>query len=281
MNDGPLPWWLRVSLLVSAVAQIGFGVTLLLNPGAIDSLWPWRLTPLTARLLGASTVVSVPLSVLIVVVNRWSAARIPLVMLWTYRVLQLAAGAIHFDRFDWSRPTTWNYFAGGGFMLVVLGAAVVIAERKRREAGGTIDDQGLLRLSDAGRYALRVVALLYFAIGVAFFVLGSSASPLWFEAPGALTPLTARLFSSPMIGLAGGLLLISFARKWIEVAIPATGMVTFGLAGSLSLLAERSSIAPTSFFGFLMPVTPALLLIIGTYLLVSSAQWAGSWVRSS
>jgi hypothetical protein len=49
----------------------------------------------------------------------------------------------------------------------------------------------------------------------------------------------------------------------------------------LSLLAERSSIAPTSFFGFLMPVTPALLLIIGTYLLVSSAQWAGSWVRSS
>ena len=87
-----LPDWARAIIVISALMQLAFGLTLLLDPSRIAELWPWKLPPLTARLLGASTLVSVPMAALIVFINRFEFARIPLVMMLTYRVLQLLAG---------------------------------------------------------------------------------------------------------------------------------------------------------------------------------------------
>jgi hypothetical protein len=49
----PLPQGLRALLLVQALAMAGIGVALFASPGSADSLWPWALTPLTARAVGA------------------------------------------------------------------------------------------------------------------------------------------------------------------------------------------------------------------------------------
>ena len=46
--------------------------------------------------------------------------------------------------------------------------------------------------------------------------LGDAGASLWFEAPGLATSLTLRLFASPIMGLALGLALITFARRWRE-----------------------------------------------------------------
>src|SRR3954454_756542 len=108
MTDRTLPLWLRLVLIFTGLLQAILGITLLLNPGAINGLWPWPLTPITARLLGASSLVSLPLTFLPALANRLSAARIPLVMLVSYRVLQVLAGLLHLDRFDLSRPISWN-----------------------------------------------------------------------------------------------------------------------------------------------------------------------------
>ena len=85
-----------------------------------------ELPPLTARLLGASTLVSVPMSLLAVGINRYVVAAIPLVMMLTYRVLQLLAGVIYHDRFPANSLVTLNYFGGGTpdghrFQLSALG----------------------------------------------------------------------------------------------------------------------------------------------------------------
>ena len=63
MTDRTLPLWLRASLLLTGLMQLGFGLTVLVSPAAINSVWPWPLSPLSARLLGASALVSVPLSI--------------------------------------------------------------------------------------------------------------------------------------------------------------------------------------------------------------------------
>ena len=81
MTDRTLPLWLRLVLVFTGLLQAILGLTLLINPGAINGVWPWALTPITARLLGASSLVSMPLSLLAARANRWSSARIPLVML--------------------------------------------------------------------------------------------------------------------------------------------------------------------------------------------------------
>ena len=66
-----LPDWVRAIILISALMQLTFGITLLLDPSRIAELWPWMLPPFTARLLGASTLVSVPMSLLAVGINRY------------------------------------------------------------------------------------------------------------------------------------------------------------------------------------------------------------------
>src|SRR4029078_10158924 len=125
-----LPNWVRAIIVVSALMQLAFGVTLLLDPARIGELWPWPLPPLTARLLGASTLVSVPMALLVAGINRFEVAAIPLVMMLTYRVLQLVAGIIHHDRFSPDSIVTFNYFAGGLLMALAFGYPLWAGWRK-------------------------------------------------------------------------------------------------------------------------------------------------------
>ena len=270
MTDRTLPIWLKIVLTVSAVMQLTFGVTLLLNPGALTTMWPWPMTPITTRLLGASTLVAVPLALLSVGFNRWSAARIPVVMILTYRVLQIAAGLVHFQRFDFTSPTTWNYFGGGGLVLIALTVALARGHALGMPVNKTprlLRGEAELVLHGAGRVVFQFIAALFLLLGGLFFVLGENAGWLWFEAEGSLTGLTARLFASPMTGLALAAWLISRAPLWREVAVPAVGMATFGVAGTITVLVEWANIQPPTFLGYLIAATPLVLLGMGAYLL--------------
>jgi hypothetical protein len=51
--DRPLAGWLRAALGVQAVVLLVFGVLLYVAPVALHSIWPWPLTPLTGRAIGA------------------------------------------------------------------------------------------------------------------------------------------------------------------------------------------------------------------------------------
>jgi hypothetical protein len=271
MTDRTLPWWLRAVLIISALMQIGFAFTLLINPAAIDGLWPWPLTSITARLLGASTLVSVPLALMTIYFNRWSAARIPLVMMVTYRVLQLTAGVIHVDRFDLFSMTTINYFGGGGTMMLVMLTALIFGNRLGQPADWGhpwLKADSRLHLPDPARWVFIALGVVYFLIGFLFLIIGERGSLLWFEPAELLTGLTARLFASPAMGLALAMWLITRAHMWRQVAVPAVGMVTFGIAGLFAMVMEMPSIQPASPLGYLIPITPLILLLMGAYLLM-------------
>jgi hypothetical protein len=269
MTDRTLPLWLRGVLLLTGLMQFGFGLTVLLNPGIIGDVWPWPLSPIAARLLGASSLVSVPLSIFTAIINRWSAARIPLVMLLAYRVLQVLVGLVHIQRFDFTRLITWNYFGGGALLGLLLALALALGHRMGRPVEGwprILRGLALLRIPQPARAGILVFALIYAAIGLTLLVLGQGGAWMWIE-PGA-TPLTLRLFASPTIGLALGLWLITRARYWRQVAIPAAGLTTIGLTGSLAILVERASLLPPTLVGYYVALTPFILLVLGIYLLL-------------
>jgi hypothetical protein len=52
-RDCPLAPWLRWLLALQAVVLLGSGLGLFLTPGLAGRLWPWNLTPLTARATAA------------------------------------------------------------------------------------------------------------------------------------------------------------------------------------------------------------------------------------
>ncbi len=270
MSDRTLPLWVKIVLVVSGLMQLAFGLRLLVDPASITEMWPWPMTAVTARLLGASTLVSVPLALLSVWFNRFSAARLPMIMIFAYRVLQLAAGFVHFYQFDLRSPTTWNYFGGGAISLIALGLAVL----RGSSLGSAVTtshpflrgDAGL-NMGASGKLTFRFISVLFIILGIGFFVLGKNGSWLWFEPQGTLTNLTARLFASPMVGLGIAAWIISTSSRWRQVGIPAMGMCTFGVAGILALGLDFASIQPPTPFGYIVVVAPLILLGMGVYLL--------------
>ncbi len=278
-----LPNWVRAVIVLSALMQLVFGVTLLLDPGRIADLWPWPLPPLTARLLGASTLVSVPMAALIVWINRFAVAAIPLVMMLTYRVLQLIAGLIHHDRFALDSLVTLNYFGGGLLMAATFAYPLWAGWQATLPPAKPNAPFAASMLWNPGRLARSSLAILgdaYLAIGLAFLVLGATAKPLWFDAAG-LTPLTARLFASPLTGLGLGIILVSRAADWRQIMVPAIGMVTIGIFGTLSLILDRATFAPQSGGAWLIAATPPVLLMVGIALLLSRPSTSDRQIAKS
>jgi hypothetical protein len=269
-----LPGWVRSIIAISTLMQLGFGVTLLFDPSRIADLWPWSLPPLSARLLGASALVSIPLAFLSIGINRYQMAMIPLVMMLTYRVLQLVAGIIHIDRFAATSTITFNYFGGGLLMLAVFAYPLVAGSRGRLpNASSEAPFAAAIpwRPHPALRDGLAFLGGMLIVLGLSFLVLGGSAKLLWFDAK-SMTPLTARLFASPLIGLGLGVALGSRASDWREIMIPATGMVTIGVLATLALVLSRDSFAPQSPLAWFVAALPLLLLGIGLLLLWSRSQ---------
>jgi hypothetical protein len=269
-----LPNWVRGVILASALMQLVFGLTLLIDPSRIADLWPWPLPPLSARLLGASTLVSIPLAVLAVFINRYAMALIPLVMMLTYRVLQFLAGVIHFDRFSGDSLVTLNYFGGGLLMLVTFAYPLIAGSQGRLpQASPRAPFAAPLPWHPPvfARNGLAFLAGILIVLGLAFLVLGGQAKALWFDAKG-MTPLTARLFASPLIGLGLGIFLVSRARDWREIMIPAVGMVTIGVLAMVAINLSSDSFAPQSSLAWLVAALPVVLFLIGLVLLVSRPE---------
>jgi hypothetical protein len=269
--DMTLPRWLRLIVAISALMQLGFGLTLLIDPARITEIWPWPMPPLTARVLGASTLVSVPLALLSVGINRYSVAAIPFVMMATYRVLQFAAGALHTERFGDNIWLTVNYFGGGALMLIVFLCGLWAGQTGRlpRSIGrGFLSIRMPWTPPKAVRLILALIGIFYIALGIAFFAKAGEAAQFWIDARG-ITPLTAKLFASPLTGLGLGLLLVSRAGDWRMVAVPAAGMITIGLVVFVALVLSRADFAPATWMGWLVAATPVVLFAAGAAILAS------------
>jgi hypothetical protein len=269
--DMTLPRWLRAIVLVSALMQLGFGLTLIIDPARIGEIWPWSMPPLTTRVLGASTLVSVPLALLSVGINRYSVAAIPFVMMATYRVLQLAAGALHTERFGDNLWLTVNYFGGGALMLVVFLCGLWAGQTGRlpRSIGsGRLAARMPWTPGRTMRWTLAVIGIFYIALGIAFFAKAGQAAQFWIDARG-ITPLTAKLFASPLTGLGLGLLLVSRAGDWRMAMVPATGMITIGLVVFIALVLSRADFAPATWIGWVVASTPLILFAAGAAILAS------------
>jgi hypothetical protein len=264
--DMTLPRWLRAILLVSALMQLGFGLTLMIDPARISEIWPWSMPPLTTRVLGASTLVSVPLALLSVGLNRYSVAAIPFVMMATYRVLQLAAGALHTERFGDNLWLIVNYFGGGALMLVVFLCGLWAGQTgrlPRSVSSGRLAARMPWTPGSVMRWTLAVIGIFYIALAKA-----GHAAQFWIDARG-ITPLTAKLFASPLTGLGLGLLLVSRAGDWRMAAVPATGMITIGLVVFIALVLSRADFAPTTWIGWVVASTPLILFTAGAAILAS------------
>lgn len=143
----PLPRGLRVLLVVLAAALLAGGVALLLAPGWAADGWPWPLTDLTARAVGAWLVGlgwAAAHAFLIDDVDRVQPLGLTGV---AFLVLETVALLRYGDALDWTGGPGVAFVLG----LAGIGAAgawiLVLGRRGRRTAGGS--SPGGVRAGDA------------------------------------------------------------------------------------------------------------------------------------
>jgi hypothetical protein len=98
------------------------GLLLFLFPMRAIDLWPWQLTPLTARIMGAIFALGVT-ALGSIGERRWSAARLMLQVEILMVALVIVAGIRARTDLDPSNPITW--LVVGGFLSLFLGSVAL------------------------------------------------------------------------------------------------------------------------------------------------------------
>lgn len=130
-GNRPLPPWLRAALAIQALVMVGLGVALFAAPVDAASLWPWALTPLTGRAVGAFLIgfaVAAAFAAAEDDVDRLQGAALAYA---TLGALELAAAGLHWDDFTAPALGVGAYVA---FCASVLSLGVYGAIRLRRAA---------------------------------------------------------------------------------------------------------------------------------------------------
>ena len=111
----PVPRLLAAALVVQGAVLLVLGLALYLAPALERVLWPWALTPLTARAV-ASWLIAFGLGALLAG-RADDLARLE-ICAWSYglmAVLEIVVVARHHDLIRWSQAATW------GYLLLLLG----------------------------------------------------------------------------------------------------------------------------------------------------------------
>ena len=126
-TDADLLLSVGVSRIIAVVGGLSLltGAFLFLLPNQAVAIWPWTLTPLTSRVLGAIFCLGIAgLGTLFD--RRWSSARVLLQVAALMLTLIVVAGARATGEFDSANAMTW--LISGGF-VAVLAMIVVLSLR--------------------------------------------------------------------------------------------------------------------------------------------------------
>jgi hypothetical protein len=108
-RQSPLPPWLRVILGLHAVVLLTFGFALIVAPSATLSLWPWMLTPLTARTIGAWLLSLGVAAAHAIMENDWGRVTVATHTYVVLGILEFVALMRYPKSVDWGRPAAAMY----------------------------------------------------------------------------------------------------------------------------------------------------------------------------
>ncbi len=131
-NEVLIPNGLRWALGGVGAITLAISLLLFIQPQAMIEVWPWTLTPLTARVVGAMFALPGLVGLGLALDRRWSAARIILQAQAFSIALILIAAVRAWDNFDLAKNTYWLFV--GGLSALLIGIIVLHVWMDRRRA---------------------------------------------------------------------------------------------------------------------------------------------------
>jgi peptidoglycan/LPS O-acetylase OafA/YrhL len=121
----PVPALLRVTLGAQALIMVAMGIVLWVSPSSADTIWPWPLTPLTARAVGAFLIGFAAAAAFAALDNRVERLRGAAYAYATLGALELLAALIFGDDFDDGESAVYVSFAVSVLLVGLAGSATV------------------------------------------------------------------------------------------------------------------------------------------------------------
>ena len=130
--DLAIPYPARLLLGAFGLLTLVIGLFLFIEPALMVKFWPWTLTPLTARVMGAMFALPGVVGLSVAFDTRWSAAQLILQSQGFSILLILLASAIAGSDFDWSKPASWLFTGGLAAMLLSILALYLYMQARNR-----------------------------------------------------------------------------------------------------------------------------------------------------
>ncbi|MBA3871287.1 MAG: hypothetical protein ABI970_16665 [Chloroflexota bacterium] len=119
-HDILFPQPVRYAVGALGVVTLLISLLLFISPNLMISVWPWTLTPLTARVVGGMFALPGVLGLYMAIDGRWSSSRITLESQIVSIAFILLAAVLSWSNFNPSSPATWLFVGGMAFLLVAL-----------------------------------------------------------------------------------------------------------------------------------------------------------------
>ncbi len=121
----PIPAVLRGALGIHALVMGIIGSVLWASPSSGDTIWPWALTPLTARAVGSFLIGFAAAAGFAALDNRVERLRGAAYAYGTLGALELLAAAVFGEHFDDGESVLWVVFAASVLGVGLAGSAIV------------------------------------------------------------------------------------------------------------------------------------------------------------
>ena len=132
IRENPLPGWLRYSALFQGILLVLSGTVMLLIPDKAIPYWPWALSALTCRAIGAWGIGNGVFTVQAFLENDWERLR-PFMPSWgLYGLLQLINVLIYSQTLDWGQPSSWIYLIFIFWVLIIGGYGTLARSSKKQ-----------------------------------------------------------------------------------------------------------------------------------------------------
>ena len=128
MGANPLPAWVRTGYMIQALFTLLAGIILFLVPNSIITFWPWALTPLTARAIGAWLTAFGLACTAIYRENDLPNTTGTRASLLAFCLLQFITIGRYFASVDWTKPLAWIYV-----LILFIGVVASAASLYRKD----------------------------------------------------------------------------------------------------------------------------------------------------
>jgi hypothetical protein len=246
-EDNPhIPSFLRWVLAVECSVVFAAGVLLFFLPGLAAELWSWIIPPFNSRFVGAVYLAAYLPLILFWFVPRWIPGRLTLWMILTFTTLVLIAMLIHWDAFEWRRPSTFLVF-WPLYIFLPINSVIFLWKSDRAGVANGYDGPALLRI------VLWVFALFGGAYGIGLLLAPEALTSFW---PWPVDAFHGRMYAAAFGTPAVAAWILSFRRRfaseylsmglnlvvggflpilgtlWTNLSVPAERQVNWGSAGT-------------------------------------------------